>query len=101
MLNRDPVGDGDWHLYDIEKDPGETTDLAAALPHQLQQQMLSDHHKYARLNGVPPVSKSFYAQRQVAINGFRARGPHAAHWPAIGSDLAPLLFTWSAAKVLI
>ena len=74
MLNRNPVGDGDSHLYDIEKDPGETTDLAAAPPHQLQQ-MLSKNHKHARLNGVLPVQKSFYVQRQVAINGLRARGP--------------------------
>jgi hypothetical protein len=100
VLNRDPVGDGDWHLYDIEKDPRETTDLAAALPHRLHQ-MLSNHHEYARLNGVLLVPKSFDAQRQVAINGLRARGLHAAHWSSIDHDLASLLFVWSAAKVLI
>lgn len=73
VLNRGPLGDGDWHLYDIAKDPGETTDLAAALPHQLQQ-MLSNYHDYASRNGVLPVPTSFEAQRQVAINGLRERG---------------------------
>jgi arylsulfatase/uncharacterized sulfatase len=73
VLNRGPVGDGEWHLYDIAKDPGETTDLAAALPHQLQQ-MLSNYQDYARRNGVLPVPHDFDAQRQVAINGLRERG---------------------------
>ena len=73
VLNRGPVGDGDWHLYDVAKDPGETTDLSAALPHQLQE-MLSNYHDYARRNGVLPVPKNFDAQRQVAINGLRERG---------------------------
>jgi arylsulfatase A-like enzyme len=73
VLNRGPVGDGEWHLYDIAKDPGETTDLAAALPDQLQQ-MLSNYHDYARRNGVLPIPRDFDAQRQVAINGLRERG---------------------------
>jgi arylsulfatase A-like enzyme len=73
VLNRGPVGDGEWHLYDIAKDPGETTDLAAALPHQLQQ-MLSNFREYVRQNGVLPTPRDFDAQRQVAINGLRARG---------------------------
>lgn len=73
VLNRGPVGDGEWHLYDIAKDPGETTDLAAAQPHQLQQ-MLSNYHDYARRNGVLPIARDFDAQRQVAINGLRERG---------------------------
>ena len=73
VLNRGPVGDGEWHLYDIAKDPGETTDLAAAQPQQLQQ-MLSNYHDYARRNGVLPIPRGFDAQRQVAINGLRERG---------------------------
>ena len=73
VLNRGPVGDGEWHLYNIAQDPGETTDLAAARPERLQQ-MLSDYEDYARRNGVLPVPTNFDAQRQVAINGLRERG---------------------------
>ena len=73
VINRGPAGDGDWHLYDVAKDPGETTDLAAALPHQFQQ-MLSNYHDYARRIRVLPVPKEFDAQRQVAVNGLRERG---------------------------
>jgi arylsulfatase/uncharacterized sulfatase len=75
VRNRGPVGDGEWRLYDIVRDPGETTDLSATHPGQLQR-MLSHYHDYARRNGVLPVPRGYDAQRQVAINGLRSRaGP--------------------------
>jgi len=72
VMNRGPAGNGEWHLYDIANDPGETTDLAGTLPDRLQQ-MLSHYHDYAKSNGVLPVPQGFDAQRQVAINGLRNR----------------------------
>jgi arylsulfatase/uncharacterized sulfatase len=75
VMNRRPLGDGEWHLYDIVQDPGETTDLAAAMPDRLQR-MLSRYDDYAMRNGVLAVPRGFDAQRQVAINGLRHRaGP--------------------------
>jgi len=32
-----PIGDGEWHLYDIVKDPTEAKDLAPELPELLNQ----------------------------------------------------------------
>jgi arylsulfatase/uncharacterized sulfatase len=72
VMNRGPVGDGQWHLYHIVDDPGETTDLASTLPDRLQR-MLSLYDDYVRRNGVLAVPRGFDAQRQVAINGLRSR----------------------------
>lgn len=72
VRNRGPVGDGEWRLYDIVEDPGETTDLSAADPARLQR-MLSQYHEYAKRNGVLEVPPDYDAQRQVAINGLRGR----------------------------
>ena len=35
VLVSKPYGDGNWHLYDVENDPGETKDLAAKMPEKL------------------------------------------------------------------
>jgi len=68
VRNRGPVGDGEWRLYDISRDPGETTDLAGVYPAKLQR-MLSQYQSYAKRNGVLPVPSGYDPQRQVAING--------------------------------
>lgn len=72
VMNRGPVGDGQWHLYDIVNDPGETTDLAGTMPARLQR-MLSLYDDYVRRNGVLAVPHGFDAQRQVGINALRKR----------------------------
>lgn len=72
VRNRGPVGDGEWRLYDIARDPGETTDLSAVHPARLQR-MLSQYEDYAKRNGVLPVPLGYDAQDQVVINGLRNR----------------------------
>ena len=72
VRNRGPVGDGEWRLYDISRDPGETTDLAGVYPAKLQR-MLSQYQSYAKRNGVLPVPSGYDPQRQVAINGLGNR----------------------------
>ena len=54
VRNRGPVGDGQWHLFNIVDDPGEANDLAAAEPGRLQR-MLSAYERYTRENKVLPV----------------------------------------------
>jgi len=72
VRNRGPVGDGEWRLYDIALDPGETANLSATHPARLQR-MLSQYHEYAKHNGVLPMPPGYDAQRQVALNGLRNR----------------------------
>lgn len=46
-----PFGSGQWQLYDLEKDPTETTDLSAQFP-DIKQQLINAYNDYAKLNAV-------------------------------------------------
>jgi arylsulfatase A-like enzyme len=43
-----PYGTGQWQLYDIERDPGETTDLSEKFP-QVRQDLINGWMEYARI----------------------------------------------------
>jgi arylsulfatase len=47
-------GDGEWHLYDIKNDPGETRPLEAEQPERLQN-MIAIFERYAEEKGLVPV----------------------------------------------
>lgn len=44
-----PMGTGDWELFDLEKDPGETTDLSDRHP-DIKNRMIEAWQEYARQN---------------------------------------------------
>ncbi len=67
LKNIPPVGDGLWHLYNIQTDPGETRDLQQQLPLEFRQ-MQQDYQDYAKRNGVLPMPKGYEPIRQVMIN---------------------------------
>lgn len=67
VKNIGPVGDGQWHLYDISKDPGETADLQSSLPQQFAQMQL-DYAAYAKANGVLPMPDGYEPTHQVVVN---------------------------------
>ncbi|MCP4211019.1 MAG: sulfatase-like hydrolase/transferase, partial [Halieaceae bacterium] len=71
VFNRPPLGDGQWRLFNIVEDPGETHDLAQAMP-QLLQRMLSAYDTYARENKVLPIPAGFDNLRQLTINTLHA-----------------------------
>lgn len=68
VKNTPPLGDGAWHLYDISKDPGETTDLQLTLPDAFKT-MQQDYAQYAQSHGVLPMPANYKPARQVFING--------------------------------
>ncbi len=70
VMNRAPVGDRLWHLYNIVSDPGETEDLADAMPERMQL-MLRAYDQYVLENGVLPVPVGYKQGSQVGINGLR------------------------------
>lgn len=72
VLNIPPVGDNEWHLYDIATDPGETTDLRERMPERFQQ-MLSHYQDYARDNGVLPLPEHYDPTLQGVLNGLLDR----------------------------
>ncbi len=46
-----PLGDGRWQLYDLSRDPGESSDLAGSLP-EVVAQIEAHWQAYADVNGV-------------------------------------------------
>lgn len=58
LKNLLPIGDGQWHLYNLERDPGETTDLREAMP-ALFAQLQGDYAAYAKANGVLVMPKGY------------------------------------------
>lgn len=67
IKNIAPVGDGQWHLYDIGNDPGETNDLQNQLP-DVFKTMQADYAAYAKANGVLPMPEGYDPIQQVLIN---------------------------------
>lgn len=58
-----PVGDGQWHLYNLLTDPGEVIDLQQQMPERFSQ-MQADYAEYARVNGVLPMPAGYDYKRQ-------------------------------------
>ncbi|MBT9500297.1 MAG: arylsulfatase [Burkholderiaceae bacterium] len=67
VKNLPPLGDGQWHLYDIRQDPGETRDLQQQRPEAFRA-MQTDYAAYARANGVLPMPEGYEPTHQVLIN---------------------------------
>ena len=65
--NLPPVGDGEWHLFDLRTDPGETTDLRTRLPLEFEA-MKRDYDAYAQSHGVLPMPDGYNPTKQVLIN---------------------------------
>lgn len=62
-----PLSDGTWRLYDLAKDAGETTDLAAVHP-VLFQDMLNEYRGYADEVGVVEMGAGFNPIDQIIAN---------------------------------
>lgn len=67
VVNQPPVGDGQWRLFNIVEDPGETTDLAAAEAVRFQR-MLSLYEQYRVDNKVVPVPPGYSQMKQLLSN---------------------------------
>ena len=67
VINQPPVGDGQWRLFNIVDDPGETVDLSA-LDTLRFQRMLSSYEQYRRDNKVVPVPQGYNQMRQLISN---------------------------------
>ena len=67
VLNNPPVGDGQWHLYDLRADPGETNDLQKAMPAQFAA-LQAAYAAWAQANGVLPMPDGYNPVKQVLIN---------------------------------
>ena len=69
VKNIAPVGDGQWYLYDIKHDPGETKDLKTTMP-EVYKVMQADYATYAKSNDILAMPDGYNPVRQVVINSF-------------------------------
>jgi len=91
LSNLAPVGDGQWHLYNIVQDPGETQDLQQALP-ELFQTLQVDYAKWSKANGVLDMPKAYDPIEQVIVNSLVFVYWPRYQWHLIGF-LAALVFS--------
>jgi arylsulfatase A-like enzyme len=85
VKNLPPLGDGQWHLYDLRADPGETRDLQTQMPDAFKA-LQADFDTYAKSHGVLPMPEGYSPSRQVLINS-------VLHywWPAYGAKVIAVL----------
>ncbi len=62
-----PMGDGQWRLYDLAVDPGETRDLSRDRP-ELMAEMLKDYAAYEVRVGVAKLPPGYTTQQQLMAN---------------------------------
>lgn len=82
IKNISPVGDGQWHLYDIVNDPGETQDLKDRMPEAFAQ-MQAHYTAYAQANGVLPMPEGYEPMWQVQVNAFFNVYVDRLKWPVL------------------
>jgi arylsulfatase/uncharacterized sulfatase len=90
IRNRGPVGDNEWHLYNIQQDPTERTDLRETLPERFIN-MQAGYARYALDHGVL-VMPDDYDQRQQLTTNATSR---------VLKTLAPLIFTGAGVLAIL
>lgn len=69
VKNNIPLGDTEWHLYNLETDPSELNELAQKEPERLQK-MLAAYEVYAKNVGVLDMPEGYSAQGTVAKKSY-------------------------------
>ena len=72
VYNRAPIGDSEWHLYNIVKDPGETADLRDEQPERFAR-MQNLYDEFAKTHGVLPVPADFNPQQAMLTRMLQGR----------------------------
>ena len=91
VRNLPPVGNGEWQLFDIARDPGETQKLRAARPEDFQR-LLAAYQRFEVEDGVLPLPEGYQPQRQVSINAFRRVILPQLLWPAVAVSIFTILW---------
>ena len=92
VKNLPPLGNGEWRLYDVVTDPGETRDLQQQMPAEFAA-MQKDYQLWADAHGVLPVPEGYNPVTQVAINTTMNYWL-PAYGPWGGGGLLLLIGTW-------
>ena len=70
--NLAPLGDGQWRLFNIVKDPGETKDLKSEMPKRFER-MISAYEQFTIANRVQALPAGYSQGRQIMINALHER----------------------------
>jgi len=81
-----PLGDGRWRLFDLARDPGETTDISIARP-QLLTDMVAAYDTYAKRVGVLAMPEGYDSVKQTVRNNI---GQMLANYPWLYGVMAGL-----------
>ena len=90
IRNRGPVGDDEWHLYNIQQDPTEHTDLREELPARFAD-MQAGYTQYALDHGVLVMPEGYDQRRQVEKNSTSRILTKLAPFAVIGAGIFVLL----------
>lgn len=71
VRNNIPLGDGQWRMYNLVLDPGETQDISGDNPLMFQK-MLSAYEAYAVEVGVLQMYEGYYPVKEVNKKSFKA-----------------------------
>lgn len=91
VRNLPPVGSGEWQLFNIARDPGETRDLQTSQPEDFAR-LLAAYRKFERDEGVLPLPAGYTPLEQVSRNALRRVILPQLLGPALGLGL--LLALW-------
>ena len=97
-----PYGDGQWHLYDLATDPGETTDLSEKYP-VVFQEMISEYQTYADNVGVFELAAGESARKQLQINALKGTAVNYCYLTvAVAAFFAALLYlVWRTLRLIL
>ena len=84
-LTLPPYGDGEWKLYDISTDAGETTDLSAEHP-SIKAALIAEYDAYAERVGVYEMPPGASARKQLARNA--AKKMAVNYWYVVAGFMA-------------
>ncbi|MFU7527371.1 sulfatase-like hydrolase/transferase [Qipengyuania sp. ASV99] len=96
-----PVGDGQWRLFNLARDPGETTNLSATEP-AVMQRLLAEYAAYAKRVGVLEMPEGYDSMAQVNRNiGTRLLSNYPWLYGVLGAFLLALVAAfWLALRAL-
>jgi len=84
VRNLPPWGSGDWELFDMALDPGETVDRAEAEP-ALFDTLKADYATYAARTGVLEMPEGYDMQRQIGSNSVAKQVAAYRTWILLGA----------------
>lgn len=90
LKNLPPLGDGEWHLYNIVTDPSESWDLRDDIP-ELYLQMIAHYDEYAEEHGVQEMPEGYNYIKQATLYSAKLIITRNAPYFIVGAILLLLL----------